>query len=43
MLIFIENVCMNIERLDVHAEFYFRIFEHFEMYFHTVGSYAPAS
>jgi hypothetical protein len=40
---FNENLCTNIKCLDVHAKFYFGIFGHFKMYFHTIGSYAPMS
>jgi hypothetical protein len=40
MFLFPENMCANIECLDVHAQFYFRIFK---MCFHIVGSYTPMS
>jgi hypothetical protein len=36
-----ENLFANIEYVDVHAEFYFRIFCHFQMCSRPIGSYAP--
>jgi hypothetical protein len=43
MLFSSENLCTNIICQNVHAEFLFRIFWHFEICFSIMGSFAPVS
>jgi hypothetical protein len=42
-ILFSENLCVNIECLNIHANIYFRIFRYFKMYFHKTSSYALVS